>query len=355
MARAMHKRAFSLAVILMSVAAVVAIAFSNSELNSAWQALLGLRQGHLAGALACCLGYMAADGLGIFAFLRRQGYGIRLSTSIHLSLVGLYYANITPGASGGQPVQVYMMRRRGIPVGMGSSTLAMRCFANQLAVTLLAGGLFLANRAFCAAQLGGVKGAVILGYIINFSVVPLILLATFCMDPLKRLGRRLVAWLGRCRWVKDPQSLAQRVDGILAGYQASMRLALRHPAALGLQILISLAQMLALAGVTVCVYHAFGLMGTADAQLLTVALLLFVSASYTPLPGASGAQEGGFLLYYRGIFTGGAITVALLVWRFFTYYLFLLLGAADALIGMARKKRRPVLRLGGDGSSEELI
>ena len=94
--------------------------------------------------------------------------------------------------------------------------------------------------------------------------------------------------------------------------------------------------------------------------LLAVALLLFVSASYTPLPGASGAQEGGFLLYYRGIFIGGTITVALLVWRFFTYYLFLLTGAADALIGTLRRKRRPVLRipgapdLGGDEPSEEI-
>ena len=41
------------------------------------------------------------------------------------------------------------------------------------------------------------------------------------------------------------------------------------------------------------------------AVLLTLSLLLFISASYTPLPGASGAQEGGFLYYFRNIFTGG--------------------------------------------------
>ena len=54
--------------------------------------------------------------------------------------------------------------------------------------------------------------------------------------------------------------------------------------------------------------------------------MLFISASYTPLPGASGAQEGGFLLYFNGIFTEGTIGLALLVWRFFTYYIFLLIG-----------------------------
>ena len=54
--------------------------------------------------------------------------------------------------------------------------------------------------------------------------------------------------------------------------------------------------------------------------------LLFVSASYTPLPGASGAQEGGFLLYFRGIFREGTIGLGLLIWRFFTYYFSLITG-----------------------------
>ena len=347
MAGEKRKSRFSLAVILLSVAMVMVIAFSNSELNSAGQALLSLDPWWLAGALLCCAAYLFMDGLGLFAFLRAQGYAIRLSSAVHLSLCGLYYANITPGASGGQPMQAYFMKRRGIPVGVASSALAVRCFACQLATVLLAGGLFLGNRAFCAAQLGGVKWPIIVGYVINASVVPLILLASFCLPWMKRLAHGVIGWLGRRRWVKRPEEAAARVDDVLESYRASMCLALRRPLALALQALLSALQMLGLMGVTVCVYHAFGLQGVGDAQLLTVALLLFVSASYTPLPGASGAQEGGFLLYYRGMFTGGTLSVALLVWRFFTYYLFLLVGAGDALITAVRKKRRMVARLPG--------
>lgn len=99
--------------------------------------------------------------------------------------------------------------------------------------------------------------------------------------------------------------------------------------------------MLSLMGIPVCVYHAFGQTGVTDAQLLAVALMLFVSASYTPLPGASGAQEGGFLLYYQGIFAGGTLRLALLVWRFFTYYLYLLVGIADTIVTAIRRKHHP--------------
>ena len=61
--------------------------------------------------------------------------------------------------------------------------------------------------------------------------------------------------------------------------------------------------------------------------VLFIAYLLYMSAGYNPLPGASGAQEGGFLIFYRGIFAPGQISMAMLVWRFVSYYLSLLAGA----------------------------
>ena len=99
-----------------------------------------------------------------------------------------------------------------------------------------------------------------------------------------------------------------------------------------LQFACSTIGLLALFGTTVFVYYAFGMSGTPWYQALTISCLLFVSASYTPLPGASGAQEGGFLLYFQGIFKNGTIGLALLIWRFFTYYLYLIVGVFTILL-----------------------
>jgi uncharacterized membrane protein YbhN (UPF0104 family) len=80
--------------------------------------------------------------------------------------------------------------------------------------------------------------------------------------------------------------------------------------------------------------------GTPWYHLMSLAFVLFVSASYTPLPGASGAQEGGFLFYFRGIFTGGTIGLALLTWRFFTYYLFIFVGVINLLAEKISRRRQ---------------
>ena len=105
-------------------------------------------------------------------------------------------------------------------------------------------------------------------------------------------------------------------------------------------------------GSIVFTYYAFGLSGTPWYQILTMSCLLFVSASYTPLPGASGAQEGGFMAYFAGIFTDGTIGVGLLIWRFFTYYMFLIVGVGTVLndkrlIRREKKRNQAEERLSG--------
>ena len=67
-----------------------------------------------------------------------EGFNVQLPTATHFSFAGLYYANITPGASGGQPIQVYLMRKRGIPGGVATSALTARYFFNQMTVVLVA-------------------------------------------------------------------------------------------------------------------------------------------------------------------------------------------------------------------------
>lgn len=338
MKQSKRSRIISTALILCSIAMVIVIAFSNSELTNAWQALKSLHQGWLMMCVACLAGYIAAEGMGLSAFLKARGYRLPLPSAIHLSFQGLYYANITPGSSGGQPMQVYLMKRRNIPVGVGSSALTVRFFFNQLAAVVMTIALWLGEMAFCRVQLGRVSALIVAGWLVNFSSVPLILLAVFKRSLMDHIARWLIGLGARLRLVKQPEEALTRVEGILDNFHDSIREVMKRPGQLVAQMALSLTEMLCLTAVTIGVYHAFGQTGASWSQLLAVAFMLFVSASYTPLPGASGAQEGGFLLYYRGIFTGGTLSVALLVWRFMTYYLILIIGAGDALLTGFRRK-----------------
>ena len=58
------------------------------------------------------------------------------------------------------------------------------------------------------------------------------------------------------------------------------------------------------------------------------------------------------MAYFAGLFTDGTIGVGLLIWRFFTYYMFLIVGVGTVLndkrlIRLEKKRRQAEERLSG--------
>ena len=334
------KKALSILVIVLSVAAVICIAFGNQELHDAWDAVRRLDLLYILGLLGCWAVYAGGDGVGIWFCLRRQGFRLSAGAIVRITLCGFFYSNITPGASGGQPMQVAAMNKAGVPVGNGTTTVTIRLICNQFMVSVLSLAFLIANRGFIYRQLEGAIWFVRVGWVINFAVVPLVLLAAFRRAWIRKLVNGLISLLAKIRILKDPETTRRSADEVLDTYHTALNSLLRSPGEIIRQCLCSTASLLALTGSIVFVYHAFGMSGTPWYHLMSLAFLLFVSASYTPLPGASGAQEGGFLFYFRGIFTGGTIGLALLTWRFFTYYLFIFVGVINLLAEKISRRRQ---------------
>ena len=320
------KKILSFLFILISVLAVLIIAFSNPELGNAWDAISRLHIAWIGGLLLCWAVYVLFEAMGTWNCLRSRGCRIPLFRVVWTGLIGMYYSDITPSAAGGQPMQVNSLRKAGIPVEYGTLALTVRFVMNQFMVCAIGLALFLMNRDFVRAQLGGAIWAARIGWLINFASVPLVLLAAFRRKWIQKLAEKLIRFGARIRLVREPEGTLARVSEMLDSYHEALTEMAHHPTEILAQMLCSGISLLGLTGSVVFAYYAFGQSGTTWIQVLTLSCLLFVSASYTPLPGASGAQEGGFLLYFRGIFRDGTIGLALLIWRFFTYYLFLIVG-----------------------------
>lgn len=336
------KKILSFLFILLSVSAVIIIAFSNQEMGNAWEAISRLSLPWVAGLLLCWFTYVLFEAMGTWNCLRSRGCSISLIRVLWTVLIGMYYSDITPSAAGGQPMQVNSLRKAGIPVGYGTLALTIRFVTNQFMICMMTLVLYLLNRDFVLGQLGGVIWAARIGWLINFASVPLVLLAAFRKKWISKLAEKLIRLGAKIRLVRDPETLRERTMEVLDTYHEALSELIRHPKEILAQILCSGISLLGLTGSVVFTYYAFGQSGTPALQVLTLSCLLFVSASYTPLPGASGAQEGGFLLYFRGIFREGTIGLGLLVWRFFTYYLFLIAGVFAVLYErvLLRRERR---------------
>ena len=326
------KKILSFLLIVLSITAVFFIAFSNEDLTNAWDAIKQMNLLWLACIFACWLIYTVCDGMNYWFFLRGQGFRISIGRAVNVALIGFYYCNITPSSAGGQPMQVNSMRKAGIPVGYGTMAVTIRFITNQTMTSVIALILYFLNKEFVHQQLAGAIWLVRVGWLINFAAVPLVLLAAFKRNWVQKFAEKLISGSVRIHLVRNREAAVSKVTEVLDTYHTALLDLMHSPGQILLQFICSTIGLLSLFATTIFVYYAFGMSGTPWYQVLTISCLLFVSASYTPLPGASGAQEGGFLLYFRGIFKDGTIGLALLIWRFFTFYLYLIVGVFTILL-----------------------
>lgn len=337
------KKLLSLLLVVLSIVVVIWIAFSNNDLENAWEVLGQLKPIWVFGIFGCWFAYMFFDAFSYWIYFRSEGFKISLGRCINASLIGFYYSNITPTSAGGQPMLVNSLRKAGVPVGYGTIGATIRFICNQFAVSFLSLVFFLANRNFVYAQLGDVVWLIRIGWVINFSGIPLVLLAAFRRNLIQRVAEFFINLGVKIRLVKNRDNAVASVTNVLDTYHAGMKELIHRPGRILVQALGAAAGIMGLIGSIYFVYHAFGFSGTPWYHLITLSFALYVSACYTPLPGASGAQEGGFLLYYRNVIPAEMIGLALLVWRFFTYYMFLLVGVFMVILEriiLSREERK---------------
>ena len=336
----MKRKYLSILFIAITLGIIVVLAFSNSDLTNAWEALFTLKTEWLLCGFLGWLGYMFFDMLGLHYSLRKQKYPITIWYALYVTLMGFYYSNITPGASGGQPMQVYYLSKKKIPVPISTSSLAIKFLAMQIMLVLMTTLLWACNTDFINGQLTGAKWFIYIGYGLNFLSIPLMLLVALHRSLVQAILLFIVRVLAKMHIVKRPEERIVRIEAGMDLYHMSILRLTKHPRRIIGQLLFAGLSLLSLMSIPLSVYRAFGLGGAHWYELLAVSFLLFISASYTPLPGASGAQEGGFLIYFGGIFTQGTIGLGLLVWRFFSYYLFLLVGSLITIIASIRSHIR---------------
>lgn len=337
------ERVLSFLLLLLTLGIVLYIGFSGNDMESLGKALTALSPVYLLMCLFSWALYVLCDALAIHHFLHMQGQPIKLRQSLHAAMTGIYYCNVTPGATGGQPMEMYCLSKYGVSIGKSGSGMAVKFIVFQAVLLITGVVLGLSHFTFVDAHTQGTKWFVALGYIVNFFSIGMVVLMAISRSAVRWVIEKCIVLGVKLHICKDPDASRHKWENHCQSFLSSVQLIIRHPGDVLIQCLIALVQLMSLMLVIIAIYHAFGLSGVTTGELITMGVLLYIGASYTPLPGASGAQEGGFAVLFRGIFPDAHLFVALLIWRFSTYYLSVLVGAVLSLaenVYALRKSRR---------------
>lgn len=316
---------------LLLVALTACWLLRSVDLPSVLTALHQTKKGYILAAAGMMVLFTAGEALKMRFAFDMLGQKISYWKCISFSLVGFYFNAVTPSASGGQPAQLYYMKKDGIQISHSTLALLILALVHLLVMVTYSLLMFLACRSFIMQHLGAMTPLFLFGVIFNLAIFFFILFVIFSPGAAQRCAMAVLRFLQRLRLVKNGRKVQEKLRQQIKEYQDSALLLKKRPFGFCSVSVITVLQSTASFLVPYFIYKGFSLSGFSILEMIAVQAVLNISVSSLPLPGAVGASENGFLLLFRTFFGSQLIFPAMLLCRGINFYALLVFSGIGSL------------------------
>jgi len=317
------------------------IIYTKVDYKNLRQALYNADIRFLLIGLFCMIVFWGIEAGLIHVLTKKVVKNVQLWTSIKVTLIGQYYACITPFASGGQPAQLYELRKDHIPSGRATAVLVSKFLLFQITVTLYALVLAIIRMHYLIAEANGATGFIFTGLLINIVGLAGIIMMAYKPNVLKKVAAWILYKLAAMKLLHNSEKKMENFQHHMDEYRVSISRMKADKLGTFYLFLFSIIQLTVFFSITYFIYKALGLNSTTMLNIISLQALLYMAVSFIPVPGTVGVSEAGFVLLLGGIFSANLVTVALILWRGISYYFGLIFcGIFTFLIYLLDKSRR---------------
>ena len=274
-----------------------------------------------------CIGlYWGIETLIQYLLVERIHKGNKLWNSFKVVMSGHFFNAITPFASGGQPMQAFMMMKQGVPLGSSASVLLSKFIIYQLTLTLYSMIVLIVQLKFFVVKVKGIAYLSLVGFTVNLGVVIVLVMAAFMRKRTKKIGFLGINLLHKFHLIKDVYSQKKKLIKQMDLFGNNIDEMKKNKMLIARIGFLTASQLTAYFLIPYAVYRAFGLKGAQVLVIVSAAAFIVMFSSFVPIPGSSGVAEGSFFLLFQLFFPQAILPTAILCWRIITFYVPLCLG-----------------------------
>ena len=310
--------------------------FKNYDFNNTIKIIMEADIKYLLLAIITMLLYIIFESLNIKNIIRSLGNNIPIINAIKYTFIGFFFSGITPGGSGGQPMEIYYMKKDNIPVTSSTIALLIELISFHT-ITIICGiiGLII-NKQLMTKELIWIF---IIGLILKAIVLLLMLIALFSKKISNYLIKFTIKILHKFK-CKNLDKLEKDLNESLIQYQNSSIYIKNHQSIFVKSLITVLIQVIMYYTISYFIYRSFGLNEFSYLKIISIQALLYVSTSSLPLPGTVGISENVFLKIYATIFTVSVLPSAMILNRCISFYLFMLISLIIVIFNFLIKNKK---------------
>lgn len=272
------------------------------------------------------IAYWFLKGLVLYYCASKVNKKYTEKKGILLMITTQFFHAITPFAAGGQPWQIYKLKKDGLTLGQSTNVVIQDFIAYQIALVFLGGCAITANyimHIFPSDSL--LKKLVTIGFIINTVVVIVLFVVAFSKKWNKKIIDGTVTLLHKLKIIKDKEEKLKKSEKFIHNFHQSAIILFKDK--FNMIRIISL-NFIALVGQYLIPFTLLMGLGIYINPLLVIITSAYVMliGSMVPIPGGTGGLEFSFLAFFKNFVTGPKLSIIMIVWRLVTYYFGILVG-----------------------------
>lgn len=259
------------------------------------------------------------------------GIYTRRFTCFLYSCIGFFFSCITPSATGGQPAQIYYMKKNNLPMPVTTVILMIVTITYKMVLVAVGVWLILFDRSFVHNYLTRMLWIFYLGIGLNVFCVTAMMILLFHQKLAAWIVMNLLKCLEKLHLLKYKPERTDKFLGSMAVYKRTAGYLKDHISVIVKVFIITLMQRFAYFFVTYFIYKSFGLSGTNMYVVVMLQAVISVSVDMLPLPGGMGISEALFNIIYLTVFGKELLLPGLILSRSLSFYTELLLSASLTL------------------------
>lgn len=306
--------------------------FHGEDLGEIAQIIKTVNPLWLIPGVVCVVVFIWGESIIIYYMMHTLGIHLKKRTCFLFSSVGFFFSCITPSASGGQPAQIYYMKKEKIPIPVSTLVLMIVTITYKLVLVVIGVALTIFGQGFIYAYLWNVRHVFYLGTALNVFCVTAMLILVFHPVLARDIMVKGLALIEKMHLMKPRRSRLEKLEASMDQYRATAVYLKEHIKVLIEVFGITVFQRFALFAATWFVYRAFGLSGMSAVVIVILQGTIAVAVDMLPLPGGMGISEQLFLRIFLPIFGSQLLLPGMILSRGLGYYTELFISAIFTIV-----------------------
>jgi len=286
--------------------------------------------------LALSFWFFKAIATTRIANIFKKDYSIK--QGMRLVLETNFFHAITPFAVGGQPYEIYSLKKSKLKITEATNVSIVNFIVYQIALVLLGIIAIVYNHHFVLLKENDLlKNLVVIGFLVNFIVIVALFLLTCTKKINKILMKFIIKVLNKIHIVKNKDEKIKQFNEYLNEFHQGAKILLHDKKLFIKLIFVHFIGLISSYLIPLTLAYAMGISSYTGIEAIVLSSYVMLIGAFVPIPGGTGGLEYGFMTFYGSFIKGSKLNAIMLLWRFITYYFAMILGAI--LLGIRKKEK----------------